>query len=983
MSRSVADLPSNPDHAQALFGELAAQLAGEVRNDRLIRALYATDASIYQIIPDGVVFPRGVEDVVSAVRLCGKHRAPLTARGAGTGLTGAAVNRGVQMDMSRHLNRVLEIDPARRIARVEPGVVLDELNRELRKHDLQFAPDVATSDRATIGGMISNNSCGARSVIYGRTVDHVLALDVVLSDGSRASFGREANGHAENPLAARAEATLRDLLAKHRGDIAERYPRILRSNGGYGLDRLHDNGRLNTEALLCGSEGTLALVVGATLNLIPLPTHRGLCVIHFRDLLEALGTVPAILEHQPAAIELLDHMILSATRGHPHYDHKRWFLEGSPDNVLIIELFAESAEQLVRKLTQFADDMKAKAIGYAWPIFIAPAQQADVWEVRKAGTGLLMCRPGDAQPYDFIEDSAVDPAKLRDFIAALLTILREEGVEETGFYAHASVGCLHIRPVLNLREKRDIERLRRIGDRTSSLAIKMGGTMTGEHGDGIVRSEWIAKLYGPRLLDAFRQIKSTFDPHGILNPGKIIDPLPMDENLRQGEHFATQMPLTVLDFSTHGGMAGLAGMCSGLGHCRQRLVATMCPSYQGTGDEMHTVRARANALRVALSNRELLDGLADPALDEVMDLCLSCKACKSECPTGVDMARLKAEWLHRRNERMGVPARSRLVASSPQMAIWGSRFAPLSNWVMQSTPARWLLEAMYGLDRRMPPPRFSRETFRDWWRRRARQRDDRPGVVYFVDTWTNFHEPQVGIATVRVLEALGFSVSVPPTVCCGRPALSKGMLNDARKLAEKNVELLAPYADRGVPIVCAEPSCTSTMLDEWPQLVRHDKARVIAEHAMMIETLIARTLRERPDALAQLQNPDRKGGDAPSPDREGGRSAPIPILYHGHCHQKALIGTVDAMTVLRACTGIDASEINSGCCGMAGSFGHEREHYDVSRAIGEQRLFPAVRARGDARIAISGFSCRHQIGHHCGVDPRHLIEFVAAALYGG
>lgn len=956
------------DSFQRVCHQLTGRLAGELRTDRLARTLYATDASIYQIIPDGVVFPRNVDDVVTTVVACNEHSVPLTARGAGTGLTGAAVNRGLQMDLSRHLGRILEIDPQRRRARVEPGVVLDELNAELRRHSLQFAPDVATSSRATIGGMIANNSCGARSVIYGRTVDHVISLDVVLSDGSRVTWGRDAPP-PEAPLARNVETALRGVLTECRDDIAARYPKILRSNGGYGLDRLRENGRLNVEALLCGSEGTLAVIVGATLNLEPLPRHRGLCVVHYHDLLGALGSVPAILRHAPAAVELLDHFILGATRGHPHYDHMRWFLEGDPDAILIVELFGQTTEELDARLAALRDDLRGQQVGYAWPVIREPARQADVWEVRKGGTGLLMSRPGDAQPYDFVEDSAVDPARLRDYIARFQEILRGEGVDEAGYYAHASVGCLHIRPVLNLKQQRDVDRMRRIADRVSSLAIEFGGTMTGEHGDGLVRSEWLGKLYGPRLLDAFRRIKQTFDPRGILNPGKIVDPPRMDVNLRQGAELKSQMPLTVLDFSTHGGMAGLAGMCSGLGHCRQRLVGTMCPSYMATGNERDTTRARANALRAALSNKSLLDGLSDPALDEVMDLCLSCKACRTECPTGVDMARLKAEWLHHRHQRVGVPARSRLVAATPTLAAWAARVAPLANWLMQSTPSRWLLELLYGLDRRVPPPRFASPTFRDWWERRGSRGDDaakpsRQGgepVVFFVDTWTNFHEPGVGRAVVRVLDALGCDVIVPPTVCCGRPALSKGLLTDAQRLAERNVALLEPYAARGLPIVCAEPSCLSAMLDEWPQLVRTEGAKAIARHAVSIESFAARRLAASPGAL-------RFAAKAPS------------VLYHGHCHQKALWGCGDALALLRAASGDRATEIDSGCCGMAGSFGHEKEHYDVARAVGEQRLFPAVRSRGDAQIAISGFSCRHQIAHHCDVRARHVIEFVADAL---
>jgi Fe-S oxidoreductase len=450
----------------------------------------------------------------------------------------------------------------------------------------------------------------------------------------------------------------------------------------------------------------------------------------------------------------------------------------------------------------------------------------------------------------------------------------------------------------------------------------------------------------------------------------------MDANLRYGEAFTSQQPATVLDFSAHGGMAGLAEMCSGIGECRKRLVGTMCPSYQATDDEQHTTRARANALRVALSNRGLLEGLADPALDEVFDLCVACKACKTECPTGTDLAKLKAEWLHARNMRQGVPRRSRLIARSIVMAAWGCRFAPLSNWIMQSKVARAFMEHWYGLDRRVPPPKFARQTFRQRFAKHVAAGvspavgasptaeavgHPRPQVVYFVDTWVNYYIPRVGQATVKVLEALGCEVIVPPTVCCGRPLISKGLLDEAKLLAEDNVEILTPYVERGIPIVGTEPSCVSVLTDELPQLVRTREARRIAELAQTVEVYVAQALAENPEAL-RFRN---------------GRPA---VLYHGHCHQKALTGTEDGLRLLQACTSGAATEINSGCCGMAGAFGHEVEHYDIAKAIGEQRLFPAVRARGAAEIAVSGFSCRHHIAQHTDARPRHVIEYVADAL---
>lgn len=979
------------------FDRLQSRLAGQVRTDRLARALYATDGSIYEIVPDAIAVPRHADDVIAAVNWCREEGVPLTPRGAGTGLTGAAINRGLVLDVSRHMGAILEIDPQRRTARVEPGVVLDELNAQLAKHKLQFAPDVATSSRATLGGMIANNSCGAHSVYYGRTVDHLIGLDVVLADGSRCTWSRDAAA-PNNPLAAQCDAVLGEILRTHAAHIADRFPKVMRSNGGYALDRLMLRGdKPSTERLLCGSEGTLAVIVGATLSLEPLPKCRGIVLAQFDHLLDSLRHVDLILGHKPAAIELIDDLIIDATKRIPNLDRRRWFVKGAPAGVLICELYDEDPERLRTRLNDLERDLATRNIGRDRLILTDPVQQGDVWEIRKAGFGLLMNRPGEEQSYEFIEDAAVPTARLAEYIERLDVIAHEEGVTEIGHYAHASVGVIHVRPVLNLRRAEAIDRFARIADRVSTLVREFGGAMTGEHGDGIVRSPWHEKIYGPELVAAFRRIKHTFDPAGILNPGKIIDALPFTENLRYGpEYRSVQLP-TMLDFGAYGGMAGLAGMCSGVGQCRQRLVGTMCPSYMATNDETHTTRARANALRLALSNRDLLEGLADPALDEVMDLCLSCKACKSDCPTGTDMAKLKAEWLHQKNLRRGVPRRSRLIAASVEMARWGSHFAPLANLIMQSGVTRTVMEYLFGLDRRVPPPKFAAETFRDWFAGRgetqngAGARDahggpllleqwsdgeggvenpllteqwhtaDRPPVILFADTWTNFYQPGQGRAAVRVLEALGYAVHVLPTRCCGRPMISKGLLDEAQALAVENVELLGPYAERGIPIVGIEPSCVSTMLDEWVDLVRKPAARAIAGVATTIEQFAARHLQADPHAL-------RFRSDAPR------------VLYHGHCHQKAMWGTAEALALLKAATGGKAAEINSGCCGMAGSFGHEAEHYDVAKAVGEQRLFPAIRAREGATIAMSGFSCRHQIGHHTDAHPRHVIEIVADAL---
>lgn len=964
MSRQDLSLPVREAPPSNLETRLRAALQGEVRFDRLARAMYATDAGIHEIVPLGVVYPKSIEDVVAVVRECHKEGTPIIARGAGTGLAGGAVGAGIQLDFSRHLTRIGRFDPAARTVEVEPGVVLDELNATLAPCGLQFAPDVATASRATIGGMIANNSCGAHSIVFGRTVDHVAELTVVLGDGEVVTFRDDAESSV--PRAARIERNLANIRDDHADEIARRFPKVMRSNGGYGLDRL---GPLGSPAravkVLCGSEGTLGLVVGAKLRLVPIPTRTGLVVLHFPNVHDALAATPAVLNHRPAAVELIDKLILDAGRANPAFARRRDFLRGDPGALLVVEFFGDTDGEVAEQVKTMTLDSTLFSKTYAAVEVLDPARQADVWKIRTSGLGLLMSKPGDPQPYSFVEDSAVDPARLADYIARFAEIMDREGVH-AGYYAHASVGCIHVKPVLNLKRGEDIEKMRRIAEAAADLAVEFGGAVTGEHGDGIVRSCFLEKVYGPRIIEAFRQVKQLFDPHALLNPHKILDPWPMTANLRQGSDFSTKTVKTYLDFSEHGGMAGLAGMCSGVGQCRQKLVGVMCPSYMATGDETHTTRARANALRLALSNRGLIAGLDDPALEEVMDLCVGCKACKSECPTGVDMAKLKAEYLAHKHLKHGADRRARFLADMPAQIARAARFPRLFNFLAGTSLAGAFAEKRFGLDRRIAPPKLATRTFRQWFRRRTASATPHPrgSVVYFVDTWTNYFTPQVGVAAVRVLEHLGFRVHCPHTLCCGRTAISQGLLAEAQQLAESNVRTLGNLVPPDVTIVGTEPSCLLTLVDEYPQLVRAGGARRIAAQSMMIETFLAQLLQTQLEATSELF-------------RAG---AGVALRYHAHCHQKAIIGSADAMTVLRRAFGAGATEIDGGCCGMAGAFGHEVEHHDVARAIGEQRLFPAVRTRGDAHVAVSGFSCRTQIEHHTGVKARHWIEYLADRL---
>ncbi len=950
--------------ADALCRDLGSRISGAVRFDRLYRTLYATDASIYEIVPTGVVLPRDVDDVIATVNCCRKYDVPMVARGGGTGLTGGAIGGGVLIDFSRFMTGVWEVDPDGRSVRVHPGVVLDELNAQLVEHGVFFAPDLSTSSRATIGGMIANNACGAHSVLFGRTVDHVVELTVVLSDGSVVRWPHDqTNGDGRR---AEIDRQVNDIVTGVCDDIRARYPNILRKNGGYALDRvLGVRDRLGVGTLICGSEGTLGVVVEARLKLTNVPRCRGLVLVHFDDLFAALDATPVFLEYEPAAIELIDRLIMEAALRDPSLKGDLGFVTPQTQAIMAIEWFADTEADLRDRINGFVDDMGRRSIGFLRQPMFDLRQQHTVWEMRKRGLGLLMSRAGDVQPYAFVEDSAVPPERLGSYIREFRTILDEEDIPEAAYYAHASVGVIHVRPALNLKSARDISRMQSIADRVSDLALRYGGAMTGEHGDGLLRSCWLEKMYGRRIVDAFGRVKNAFDPQGLFNPGKIVDPLPMTEHLRYGSDHETIQIKTGLDFSPHSGLASLANMCSGVGQCRQKLVGTMCPSFQATGDEMHTTRARANALRSALSNRGLMDGLDDRALDEVMDLCLQCKACKTECPTGVDMGRMKSEWLSRRHQTVGMSPGNRAAAHAPRFLAMVSRVPRLANLVMQSRPARGWAEKRLGFDRRIRPPRLATKTFRQWWRQRRGPEHLQPGlanpVVYLVDTWANFCTPSVAIATVRVLESVGFQVIVPVLECCGRTLISQGLLCEAKTAATANVSRLLPYAKRDISIVGSEPGCLFTLADEYPALLGSTAAAVVASRVEMIETLVTRVA---------------KTGDISIPFNE----QTICLKLHGHCHQKAMIGMQDALEMLRLIPHCQVAEINSGCCGMAGSFGHEVAHYDIAKTIGEQRLFPAIRQRGTCDIAVWGFSCRCQIAHHTDVTPRHGVEWFADAL---
>ena len=999
----------------ALRAALAGRFGGEVRFDRLSRALYSTDASVYQIVPLGVLLPKTEEDIAFALEGCRTFRVPLTARGGGTSQAGQCIGPGLVLDCSKYLDRVLEVDVAGRWARVQPGCVLDDLNLHVRPHGLQFAPDISTSNRATVGGMIANNSSGTHSVIHGKTGDHVLELKVLLADGTRAHLrpldeAKLRAACARRDLEGEAYRLVRRLAAEHAGEIERRYPKILRRVGGYNLDlfvpRPGAPERFNLAGLFVGSEGTLGVTLEAKVRLIELPRAKGLLVIHFSDLLDALGATPEILTHGPAAVEVIDKYVLDSTHVNPEASRLRDFIQGDPAAILIVEFYADRPEDLPARLDALEADLKRRGHGYHVHRATDGPGQARIWKLRKAALGLSMAEKGDAKAISFVEDTAVAPERLRDYIGEFLEIVRRHGTT-AGVYAHASVGCLHVRPVIDLKTAEGVRHFEAIAGAVAELVLRYGGALSGEHGDGLVRSPFQEKMYGPTLYSAFRELKRGLDPLNLLNPGKIVDAPPLASSLRYGPAYVTPDVPTTFDFRADGGVVRAAELCAGVGECRKKREGTMCPSYQATRDEQHSTRGRANTLRLAMTGQLGLHGLTDPAVKAALDLCLECKACKAECPTNVDMARLKAEFLHQYHREHGLPWRSWVFGNVAMVSRWGSRLAPLSNWLTRGRLGRWLNERLFGIDRRREPPAFARESlvssYLRWWL------EDKPllteqKVLLFADTFTNYHEPHVGLAAARLLYRLGCYPSlaypghqlarkqdamlgvchhpkeyfywpavnafkgVRGLVCCGRPLISNGMLAQAIEHAAHNVTSLYPEASAGVPILACEPSCILTIKDDYPALLRGEERRqaeAVAAQCFTFEEFVE-------EQLAKQSNipPAFKAG-------------PGKILVQSHCHQRALVGMGPLLRLLRRIPGAEVIDLGAGCCGMAGAFGYEKEHYEVSRRVGEQRLFPALReAAAEDVIVAPGFSCRLQIQHFTGRKAVHPAELLHGLLDG-
>jgi FAD/FMN-containing dehydrogenase/Fe-S oxidoreductase len=916
-----------------LAARLRKELDAEVMFDAASRGRYSTDASIYQLQPIGVIVPRSEEAARAAIAIAVEEGIPILPRGAGSSQCGQAVGEALVIDHTKYLNRVLQVDLSPAQAIVQPGVVLDALNAQLRKHGLWFPVDVSTSAQATIGGMAGNNSCGSRSIAYGNMVHNVLAIDALTTSGERWRFG----AMDQNLSGSYGEfiARLKGLYEREKQEIEKRFPKVLRKVAGYNLDHLGPP-HANAAHLLVGSEGTLAYSERLHLKLARLPEKRALGVCHFPKFYTAMELTQHIVKLGPSAVELVDRTMIGLAREIPAFVKTvNAFLKGDPDAILLVEFADERAGRL-KDLVQLMADLGLP--GSVIEITDANLQRA-VWEVRKAGLNIMMSMKGDGKPVSFIEDCAVPLEHLAEYTDRLTRVFEKNGTRGT-WYAHASVGTLHVRPILDMRRD-GAEKMRAIAEEASAMVREYKGAYSGEHGDGLVRSEWIAPFFGPRLTAALGEIKSWLDPKGLMNPGKIVNPSRMDERelFRFKPGYQTSVPASALDWSEWGGYDKAVEMCNNNGHCRKFDAGTMCPSYRATLDEKHLTRGRANTLRLALSNQLGAEG--EEAVKAALDLCVSCKGCKRECPTGVDMARMKVEFLAHYKAKHGLTARDRAIGYLPRYAPWAARLAPLSN-AMSSVLKGWL-----GFASKRELPKWRSDFFTE-------EGTSEGDVVLFVDTFNRYFEPENARAALKVLEAAGYRVHAPRGLCCGRTFLSAGLVDEAKKEARKMVEALTPYVAKGVPIVGLEPSCLFSLRDEFGVMAGvGDRLK----SAQLFEEFLA----QKPGKLKF-------------------RATEEQVLLHGHCHQKAFDAMPAVEKVLGMVPGLKVATVQTSCCGMAGSFGYEAEHYDVSMKMAELNLLPAVRNAPQAKVVADGTSCRHQITDGTGREAVHVARLLESAL---
>lgn len=969
------------------FGVLKNVLEGELYTDETTRRLYATDASAYREIPVAIAFPRTENDIAKLIRFASENKTSLIPRTAGTSLAGQVVGSGIVVDISKYFGQVIELNTAEKWAIVQPGIVRDDLNQYLKQHGFYFAPETSTANRAMIGGMIGNNSCGSNSVVYGSTREHLLEVEAFLSDGKKVWFTPLSQADYLKKLNS-PESGLESALYKHihsvlsdpanRAEIEKEFPKhtVRRRNTGYAIDMLARMQPFNPEgqpfnfsSLIAGSEGTLAFITAAKIRLTPLePPHKALVCIHCNSIEESLRANLVALKHLPSAVELMDHYVFEATKRNVGQIENRFFIEGDPRAILVAELTRISAIQVETDARALIEDLKSQNLGYSWPVVTGPDIKK-VWNLRKAGLGLLSNVPGDEKPVPVIEDTAVDVNDLPAYINDVGKMLQKHGLYSV-HYAHAGSGELHLRPIINLKEAEGVKLFRAVAEDTAALVKKYGGSLSGEHGDGRLRGEFIPLMIGAQNYNLIKGLKRVWDPANIFNPGKIVDTPPMDTNLRFERDQVTKEFDTILDFSANQGILRAAEQCNGSGDCRKTELSggTMCPSYMATRLEKDTTRARANILREMITRSDKANPFAHNEISEVMDLCISCKGCKSECPSNVDMAKLKQEWQYQYYREKGVPLRSRLIGN---FAL-GMKLAYMVPWaynlVFNNPVLGGLAKSLIGFAPKRSMPHISRLHWKKWFRNEFKPSVANPArtVYLFVDELLNYNEAEIGITTVKLLDRLGYGIIVLDHHESGRSFLSKGLLKQARVLAKKNVALYKDKISHETPLVGVEPSAILTFRDEYPDLLRGEEkesAARIGRHTLMIEEFLSKEL----DA----------GHIDPAMFKDQGTL----IKLHGHCQQKALSTLTHTKKILTRLGNHQVHLIQSGCCGMAGSFGYEKEHYELSMQIGELVLFPTVRKQpADVIIAAPGTSCRHQIKDGTGRKSYHPVEILWNAL---
>lgn len=935
---------------------------------KITRLLYSTDASIYQMMPVGVVFPRNPDEISTAISIAGKYKIPILPRGGGSSLAGQAIGHAIILDLSRYMDKILEINPQKSEVIVEPGITLSRLNNKLRQFGLMYGPDPASEDRATIGGIIGNNSTGSHSIVYGMTSDHVRSVEIILADANKIKLGKTALQYAHSQscdgIGANIFNKLPILLDYYSDSISKNYPKTFRHVSGYNLNLLINKNEPNFASLIVGSEGTLGVISQATLNLVKIPKKKCLALVHFNSLSEALDAVPELLETNPSAVEMIDKMMLELIKNKSEYKNLLNFVIGDPEVLHIVEYSGNSEKDIDHGLNDLAGILRNFNHKGHVVIIKDEQEQANIWHARKVGLGILMSIKGDAKPIPVIEDAAVPVKHLKSYIMNINAHAKEIGIKNVAMYAHASAGCIHVKPFINLKTENGIKHLRSMAEKSVELVKKYDGTNSGEHGDGILRGEFLENLFGSKIMEAFVEVKNIFDPGNLMNPGKIINTPRMDDEslLRYGSNYIFDQSYgdTIFKFEKFGGFQEAIEICNGAGVCRKLDLGVMCPSFQALRDEDQSTRGRANVLRLALTGQMGPNGFYSKEVYEIMSFCLACQACKSECPSSVDMAKIKSEYLYQYQKVKGVPIASWFFVNIANLYKIAQKFSTLSNYFIRGPGKLFFNLLSIHPDRNLPL--IAKQTFLQWFFKRDNKKYKKK-VVFLQDTFLEFNHPELGKAAIKILENAGYEpIVLKELKSLGRPAVSKGLLKEAKILATHNVDLLFPYVENGIPIIGVEPSSITMISDEYPDLIPGEKSIILSKKIMSFEEFI---VVENDKELIDFKfiNKHQK------------------ILFHGHCQQKANYGTLNTIKFLELIPKCEVSEIDSGCCGMAGTFGYEKKNYDLSIAIAEQRLAPAIRdANIETIICATGVSCREQIDHTTDRTAVHPIMIFANSI---